>query len=319
MDTSAAPQRLGSEPLPCEVAAFLSDLRRAQFALIDVLASAGTRLPESSRQLVAMSAATARMARQVFDAQRSVLAREAQFDAHIATIDAATALAAQSLQRTVSVAVKLGQMESLDLDAVVAGQMPHHDHACAQPPTSERQKVAQLAVEVLHSVEDVEAMRGLLEAAFASDEPDTATTTGALSTVLDQWWSRREREHDVVLADAHARRRVSLHLAMLEAKHAAQQHVCTAVEGADSRVEVAPGDGDAAVGSSLAVHDEVLDDVEPTWADDGAESLASGALVTLDGASLPSSWRTRLRSADGEAPRREGPLRPRRLTMAWTR
>ena len=277
--------------LPAEASSFLAELHQAQARVLELLAAAGSELQSESAHLAQMSAISGRITRQLFDAQRSMLQREAFLDQRIREIGSSTSAECRAARATVAEAVNAGRPDLIDLDHVVPTVA-----ACPQADSAKttRESIVELAIELLRSSQDVETHRPTIEGAFVLDESDWQSTAQSLTAVLDEWWALRAAEHEVALADALARRRLELHIARLE---------CEELVRAAPAAEVPTPEAD-----------ELLDELEPTWLDDEAGAPIECVVMSLDGDPLPSLSRSGREVAPTHSNR---PRRFRDPGLAW--
>lgn len=306
MEPTVMGSGLAARQASSDVAEFLTELQHAQTVVLELLASAAGRFPSSHGQLAPMCGIAARLTRQLFDAQRCILSREAEIDALVEQVAATTATDADEIRRTVMAAVRDGSAGSVDIGSVVRD-------VCADsaPVTSAtvRGAIAELSTEVLRTIEDVEAVRSVLDAAFVPDEPEWRPTADALAAVLDDWWSRRGTEQEVAIADASARRRLALHLTRLECQEIVRSAGAGMVRPDHDSSVVPADDGDSEVAAEWD-----LESLEPQWAGESSDVPGEVVVARLDGDPLPD-----IRNRDHEPVRSRAFQRSAWLGLAWTR
>lgn len=298
MEPTFAGTCAGTPQTSCEAAVFLDELQQAHHRVLELLASAATRVPPMQWNLAAMAGVSARLTRQWFDAQRMVLQREAKLDERIRQIETGTRNDALAVRSATARALQGGRADSFDLDAV----MHSAGNIAADVPGEAmtiRTTIASLGTEVLRTIDDAAELQEVLKAAFAPDEPEWEPTATALTSVLESWWSGRGAEHEQALADAGARRRLDLHLVNLE---------CQALLRGVLVNE----------GQTATEDEDVLAELDLRWADDLDEPATAKLVAALDGEPLPDirrSGRTDVVPSVNRAPWRA--RRSRRAGAAW--
>ena len=241
METRPRPQTLPTVPAPDDgaVEEFFDTVRKEQLRFLDAVAQARTRLGASSSQLAQASAIHGRLARQFFDAQRSILRRRAEVDAQIARV----------------------------LSGAADDQPVHLGDA----PTT-RQEIAALTGVLVRTKADAEQLAAVLDAAFEPDDLDGTAAERELASMLDDWWATENESGRSIVADARARAAVRRHLAAL----VLVEGVSRADSGAPHAAPLAPGFSQHLLSALDAAE---VDDLESTLASLACSLDACNAVV----------------------------------------
>jgi hypothetical protein len=190
-------------------AAFLDALAREQARFLGAVGEARRLLRDRDGQLSAAAAMHARLAHELFDAQRMILRHRAETDAEVARIAHVTAAQIDAIGEA---GPDDGVLDESDRDPD-SNRRAHHPAG-----SSVRRQIADLGVDVVRTPDDVRSLAAVIDDAFAPDEPDIVTARRQLREVLDQWWVAERREAKAEVDDAHARAAMHLHLARVDAR-----------------------------------------------------------------------------------------------------
>lgn len=179
---------------------FLDVLRSEQFRYLDSVAAANEMLRHEPGRVALIAAIQNRLTQQFFDAQRSIIMRQAVYDTEVGRIEARA---------------------EADVDGIVAAArsriraLAAAGHPLAPPSDSRRAEVPAPEPGVALARRTQEALAGM---AASSDvrEPDPDSIQRQLGALLDQWWSALNQDGQAQIDHAHARAAMRRHVAAIE-------------------------------------------------------------------------------------------------------
>ena len=180
---------------------FLDVLRSEQFRYLDAVAEANEILRTEPGRVALIAALQNRLTQQFFDAQRSIIMRQAIYDVEVQRIESRADTDVQGI-----VAAARSRMQAL----AAAGRplAPPAGGPAVDAPAPEP------GVALARRTE--EALAELPDAAFVASEPDPETVQRQLGALLDQWWSALNQDGQAQIDHAHARAAMRRHVAAIE-------------------------------------------------------------------------------------------------------
>ena len=180
---------------------FLDVLRSEQFRYLDAVAEANELLRTEPGRVALIAALQNRLTQQFFDAQRSIIMRQAVYDVEVQRIEERAETDVQGIVAAARSRIRALAAAGVPL-APPAGS-PVVDAPAPEPGVALARRTE-------------EALAGLPEAAFVASEPDPEAVQRQLGTLLDQWWSALNQDGQSQIDHAHARAAMRRHVAAIE-------------------------------------------------------------------------------------------------------
>jgi hypothetical protein len=180
---------------------YLDVLRSEQFRFLDAMGEANEILRHESGRIALIAAVQNRLTQQFFDAQRSIIMRQAVYDAEVERIDRT---ADQDVEEIVAAARDR-------VRAITAAGRPLQPPAGA--PTA---GVEPPAPGIALALRTEQALADLPESAFDPTEPDPEIAQRQMAALLDQWWAMLNNDGQSQVDHAHARAAMRRHVAAIE-------------------------------------------------------------------------------------------------------
>lgn len=180
---------------------FLDVLRSEQFRYLDAMAEANEILRTEPGRVALIAALQNRLTQQFFDAQRSIIMRQAVYDVEVQRIEARADTDVQGI-----VAAARSRMQALAAAGVPLAPpvgTPAVDAPAPEPGVALARRTE-------------EALAELPDAAFVASEPDPEAVQRQLGALLDQWWSALNQDGQAQIDHAHARAAMRRHVAAIE-------------------------------------------------------------------------------------------------------
>ncbi len=215
METALTPSETRPTDLAVEVVAFFESLRTEQLRFLESMARARASLPQDDGQLAQISATHARLTRQFFDAQRSIMQRRAEADAEVAAISAETDEHSHTVLASALAHSAAASLPVSSADALVLPPGTTTDRDMLERTT--RQAATALSVLAARSQQTSTSIEQVVNEAFEVRESEDARFERQLQSVLDEWWAFEKQESKALIDDARARAAMRLHIAHLEA------------------------------------------------------------------------------------------------------
>ena len=180
---------------------FLDVLRSEQFRYLDAMAEANEILRTEPGRVALIAALQNRLTQQFFDAQRSIIMRQAVYDVEVQRIEARAETDVQGIVAAARSRIRALAAAGVPL-APPAGS-PAVDAPAPEPGVALARRTE-------------EALAGLPDAAFVASEPDPDAVQRQLGALLDQWWSALNQDGQAQIDHAHARAAMRRHVAAIE-------------------------------------------------------------------------------------------------------
>jgi len=215
METALTPNETRPTDLAVEVVAFFETLRTEQLRFLESMAQARASLRQDDGQLAQISATHARLTRQFFDAQRSIMQRRAEADAEVAAIAVETDEHSHTVLASALAHSAAASLPAPSADDLVSPPGTTTDRDMLERTT--RQAAVALSVLAARSQQTASSIEQVVNEAFEVRESEDARFERQLQSVLDEWWAFEKHESKALIDDARARAAMRLHIAHLEA------------------------------------------------------------------------------------------------------
>ncbi len=215
METALTPNETRPTDLAVEVVAFFETLRTEQLRFLESMAQARASLRQDDGQLAQISATHARLTRQFFDAQRSIMQRRAEADAEVAAIAVETDEHSHTVLASALAHSAAASLPAPSADDLVSPPGTTTDRDMLERTT--RQAAVALSVLAARSQQTASSIEQVVNEAFEVRESEDARFERQLQAVLDEWWAFEKHESKALIDDARARAAMRLHIAHLEA------------------------------------------------------------------------------------------------------
>ncbi len=180
---------------------FLGVLRSEQFRYLDSVAAANEMLKHEPGRVALIAAIQNRLTQQFFDAQRSIIMRQAVYDTEVGRIEAR---AESDVDGIVAAArSRIRALAAAGRPLAAPHGAPVHDAPAPEPGVALARRTK-------------EALADLPSAAFEAIEPDPDSIQRQLGALLDQWWSVLNKDGQAQIDHAHARAAMRRHVAAIE-------------------------------------------------------------------------------------------------------
>ncbi len=180
---------------------FLDVLRSEQFRYLDAMSEANEILRTEPGRVALIAALQNRLTQQFFDAQRSIIMRQAIYDVEVQRIESRADTDVRGIVAAARSRMKALAAAGVPLAPPAGG--PAVDAPAPEPGVALARRTE-------------EALAELPDAAFVASEPDPEAVQRQLGALLDQWWSALNQDGQAQIDHAHARAAMRRHVAAIE-------------------------------------------------------------------------------------------------------